>query len=69
MDVRTNTQIYSVSLESEPLTLIWMRTFLLIGDNDGNLNIWNHKKAIFISQIHCHDGKFVLLLFVTIVCY
>jgi len=72
IDVRTNTQIYSVSLESEPLTLTWMGTFLLIGDNDGNLNIWNHQEAIFISQIHCHDGKFccyLLLLCTTSVTY
>jgi len=59
IDVRTNTQIYCVSLESKPLTLTWMGTFLLIGDSDGNLNIWNHQGAIFVSKIHCHDGKYI----------
>lgn len=66
IDVRTSTQIYSVNLESEPLILTWMGTFLLIGDKDGNLNIWNHQRAIFLPQIHCHDGKFIILLFVVI---
>ncbi|KAG5324079.1 FAN protein, partial [Pseudoatta argentina] len=61
IDVRTSTQIYSVSLESEPLTLTWMGMFLLIGDNDGNLNIWNHQEAVFIPQIHCHDGPLCAL--------
>ncbi|XP_029671745.1 protein FAN-like isoform X3 [Formica exsecta] len=61
IDVRTNTQIYSVSLESEPLTLTWMKTFLLIGDNDGNLNIWNHQGAVFVSRIQCHDGPLCAL--------
>lgn len=61
MDVRTSTQIYSISLDSEPLTLTWMGAFLLIGDNDGNLNIWNHQGAAFVSQTHCHDGKLYTL--------
>lgn len=58
IDVRTNTQIFSISLKSEPLTLAWMGMFLLIGDNDGSLNIWNHQRAVFVSQIQCHDGKY-----------
>ncbi|XP_067203387.1 protein FAN isoform X2 [Linepithema humile] len=61
IDIRTSTQIYSVSLESVPLTLTWMGTFLLIGDIDGNLNIWNHQGAMFVSQIHCHDGPLCAL--------
>lgn len=61
-DVRTSTQIYSVSLESEPLILTWMGTFLLIGDNDGNLSVWNHQGAMFVSKIHCHDGPLCALV-------
>ncbi|KAL6433650.1 hypothetical protein ACFW04_005736 [Cataglyphis niger] len=61
IDVRTNTQIYSVNLESEPLTLTWMKTFLLIGDNNGNLNIWNHQEAALVSQKQCHDGPLCAL--------
>lgn len=58
MDVRTSTQIYSITLDSEPLILTWMGTFLLIGDSDGNLNIWNHQEAVFVSQT-CHDGNII----------
>ncbi|XP_025263556.1 protein FAN isoform X2 [Camponotus floridanus] len=61
IDVRTNTQIFSISLKSEPLTLAWMGMFLLIGDNDGSLNIWNHQGAVFVSQIQCHDGPLCAL--------
>ncbi|XP_072766799.1 protein FAN isoform X2 [Anoplolepis gracilipes] len=61
IDVRTNTQIYSVSLESEPLTLTWIGTFLLIGDKDGKLNVWNHQGAIFVSQMQCHNGPICAL--------
>ncbi|XP_032667732.1 protein FAN-like isoform X1 [Odontomachus brunneus] len=56
-DVRTSTQIYSINLENEPLTVTWMGAFLLIGDNDGNFNIWDYRKTVFITQVHCHDGS------------
>ncbi|KYQ57115.1 Protein FAN, partial [Trachymyrmex zeteki] len=49
IDVQTSTQIYSISLESEPLTLTWMEMFLLIGDNDGNLNIWRPLCALAVT--------------------
>lgn len=56
-DVRTSTQIYSISLDNEPLTATWMGPFLLIGDNDGNFNVWDYRKTVFVKRIHCHDGK------------
>ncbi|KOC66673.1 Protein FAN, partial [Habropoda laboriosa] len=56
IDVHTSTQTYRTSIEHEPLTLVWFDTFLLVGDNNGNINVWNHQGAVFISQIHCHDG-------------
>ncbi|CAL7951198.1 unnamed protein product [Xylocopa violacea] len=56
IDVHTSTQIYRTTIEHEPLTLTWFKTFLLIGDNSGNINVWNGQGGIFITQIHCHDG-------------
>ncbi|XP_061931232.1 protein FAN-like isoform X1 [Apis cerana] len=56
IDIYTSTQIYRTTIEYEPLTLTWFKTFLLIGDNNGNINVWNRQGAIFITQIHCHDG-------------
>lgn len=56
IDVQTSTQIYCTTMEHEPLTLTWLDNFLLIGDNNGNINVWNHEGAIFVSQIHYHDG-------------
>ncbi|XP_031833417.1 protein FAN isoform X2 [Nomia melanderi] len=56
IDVHTSTQIYRTTIEYEPLTLSWLGIFLLVGDSNGNINIWHHPDAIFISQVHCHDG-------------
>lgn len=57
IDVHTSTQIYRTTVQHEPLTLTWLETFLLIGDSNGSINIWNRQGATFVSQIHCHDGK------------
>ncbi|XP_053985116.1 protein FAN-like [Hylaeus anthracinus] len=56
IDVHTSTQIYYTTMEHEPLTLTWLYNFLLISDSNGNINVWNHEGAIFVSQIHYHDG-------------
>ncbi|XP_029048246.1 protein FAN-like isoform X1 [Osmia bicornis bicornis] len=56
IDVFTSTQIYRTTLEYEPLTLSWFETFLLIGDSNGNINVWNRQGGTFITKIHCHDG-------------
>ncbi|XP_043507694.1 protein FAN-like isoform X2 [Frieseomelitta varia] len=56
IDVYTSTQIYRTTIEYEPLTLTWFKSFLLIGDNNGNINVWNRQGAVFITQIRCHDG-------------
>lgn len=56
-DVLTSTRVYSTSLDNEPTALNWIGTFLLIGDNRGNLNLWDSQEAIFLPKIHCHEGK------------
>ncbi|CAK9813216.1 Protein FAN [Anthophora quadrimaculata] len=56
IDVHTSTQIYRTSIEHEPLTLVYFDIFLLVGDSNGNINVWNRQDAVFITQIHCHDG-------------
>ncbi|KAG7204147.1 hypothetical protein KM043_001989 [Ampulex compressa] len=56
IDIHTSTQIYCITIEVEPLTLIWLGDFLLIGDNNGDINVWNRHGAIFVSKIHCHEG-------------
>lgn len=69
IDIYTSTQIYRTTIEYEPLTLTWFKTFLLIGDNNGNINVWNRQGAIFITQIHCHDGTvFYILILILINC-
>lgn len=62
IDVYTSTQIYRTTIEYEPLTLTWFKSFLLIGDNNGNINVWNRQGAIFITQIRCHDGTVFYIL-------
>ncbi|XP_050589854.1 protein FAN-like isoform X2 [Bombus affinis] len=56
IDIHTSTQIYRTTIEYEPLTLTWFKSFLLIGDSNGNINVWNRQGAVFITQIHCHNG-------------
>ncbi|XP_017890031.1 protein FAN-like isoform X3 [Ceratina calcarata] len=56
IDVHTSSMIYRTTLEHEPLTLMWFDTFLLIGDRNGNVNVWSGQGGIFVTQIHCHDG-------------
>lgn len=69
IDIYTSTQIYRTTIEYEPLTLTWFKTFLLIGDNNGNINVWNRQGAIFITQIHCHDGTvFYILILINCNC-
>ncbi|XP_076638062.1 protein FAN [Colletes latitarsis] len=62
IDVYTSTQVYYTTMEHEPLTLTWLETFLLIGDSNGNINIWNREGTIFVSQMHYHDGPINALL-------
>lgn len=57
IDVFTSTQIYRTTLEYEPLTLSWFETFLLIGDSNGNINVWNRQGGTFITKVHCHEGR------------
>nr|XP_033328034.1 protein FAN-like isoform X1 [Megalopta genalis] len=61
IDILTSTQIYRTTIEHEPLTLSWFRIFLLIGDSNGNINVWHRADAVFVSQIHCHDGPIYAL--------
>nr|XP_012149911.1 PREDICTED: protein FAN isoform X2 [Megachile rotundata] len=62
IDVCTSTRIYHTTLEHELLTLSWFETLLLIGDNNGNINVWNQQGGIFIAKIRCHDGPINALL-------
>lgn len=62
IDVSTSTQIYHTIIEYKPLTLAWLETVLLVGDSNGNINVWNHERAIFVSQMHYHDGPIHALL-------
>lgn len=55
-DIKTSTRIYSTSLDNEPMTLNWISTLLLVGDNEGNLTVWDSLGATFRSKIHCHRG-------------
>ncbi|XP_076657256.1 protein FAN isoform X1 [Halictus rubicundus] len=61
IDVHTSTQIYRETIEHEPLTLSWLGMFLLIGDSNGNINVWHRSDAVFVSQVHCHDGPIYAL--------
>ncbi|KAK0098497.1 hypothetical protein PV326_007758 [Microctonus aethiopoides] len=56
-DIQTSTRIYSTSLDNEPMTLNWISTLLLVGDNEGNLTVWDSLGATFRSKIHCHRGS------------
>lgn len=62
IDIHTSTQIYRTTIEYEPLTLTWFKSFLLIGDSNGNINVWNRQGAVFITQIHCHNGTVFYIL-------
>ncbi|XP_033226844.1 protein FAN-like isoform X2 [Belonocnema kinseyi] len=55
IDVRTSTQIYHKILEVEATSLMWIKSLLLIGDNSGNLSVWDPQAVKFISKFKCHN--------------
>ncbi|XP_023289005.1 protein FAN isoform X2 [Orussus abietinus] len=57
VDVQTSTQIFHTTLEAEARSLTWFESLLLIGDVQGNLNVWNSQDAVFLSKLHCHSGS------------
>ncbi|KAJ8681165.1 hypothetical protein QAD02_016952 [Eretmocerus hayati] len=56
MDVQTSTQIYHTNLSEEAKCLAWIGVHLLIGDNMGDVHLWNPQNAVFVSKFHCHQG-------------
>ena len=63
IDVQTSTQTYFTTLKDEPISLAWLDSYLLIGNYEGNLQIWNPQTAAFISEFHCHEGFLITPLF------
>lgn len=68
LDFRTSTQIYSKILEVEALSLTWLNSLLLIGDDWGDVSIWD-PKFNWISKFNCHNGnskktKFIYISYV-----
>lgn len=62
IDVQTSTQIYSTTLEEEPISLAWIGSYLLIGESIGNLQLWDPQTATFISKFNCHQGRFLITI-------
>ncbi|KZC06439.1 Protein FAN, partial [Dufourea novaeangliae] len=56
IDVHTSTQIYRTTIEYEPLTLTWLETFLLIGDSNGNINVWNRQGPIYALSVSAENN-------------
>lgn len=56
-DVQTSTKIYSTILIEEPTAFSWTGSFLLIGDKNGFLQVWDPQTVAFVSKFHCHDGS------------
>ncbi|XP_011493823.1 PREDICTED: protein FAN-like [Ceratosolen solmsi marchali] len=61
IDVQTSTQTYLRTLEEEPICLAWISSYLLIGDSNGDLLIWDPQSAAFISKFQCHQGPLISL--------
>lgn len=57
-DAKTSTRIYSTLLDNEPTALSWSGSILLVGDDRGNINLWDSQEATFISKTLCHDGQY-----------
>lgn len=60
-DVHTSTKIYSTILVEEPMSFSWIASFLLIGDKNGFLQVWDPQTAAFVSKFHCHEGNLIAI--------
>lgn len=63
IDIQTSTQINLATLNDEPLCLVSNRSFLLIGDSKGFLNVWNFHTVTFVKKYHCHEGIIIIDIF------
>ncbi|XP_023316576.1 protein FAN-like [Trichogramma pretiosum] len=62
IDVQTSTQIFFTTLDEEPLSMTWIaNSYLLIGDREGFLRLWDPQSAAFVFKITCHRGPLVTL--------